>query len=235
MIRLGKNTSTLTRSVPTFVFLVLGISILSFLLLSCSYTPPKNYYIEFALMEEWGEHNRQQSNRQLGDVVVHPEESEPLTIAFEVGYAPRGLIEFIPVAEEFRVIPEVVPPIEKTKVIISIQERALETVFRQEKIHMVHYRAKNGRLTGKSNVVQINFVPASFSDRSIYAEFLMITAIVHGAQLEKDTVDVVKCVVEDDNGSPVMSLEGNILTYLKYKEALIEKQEWENQLQIVKY
>ena len=117
MIRLGKNTSTLTRSVPTFVFLVLGINILSCFLLSCSYTPPKNYYIEFALMEEWGEHNRQQSNRQLGDVVVHPEESEPLTIAFEVGYAPRGLIEFIPVAEEFRVIPEVVPPIEKTKIV----------------------------------------------------------------------------------------------------------------------
>ena len=149
-------------------------------------------------------------------------------------FSKEKLLE-LPVAEEFQVIPEVVPPIEKTKVIISIQEKALETVFRQEKIHMVHYRAKNGRLTGKSNVVQINFVPASFSDRSIYAEFLMITAIVHGAQLEKDTVDVVKCVVEDDNGSPVMSLEGNILTYLKYKEALIEKQEWENQLQIVKY
>ena len=152
-----------------------------------------------------------------------------------MGYAPQGLIEFIPIAEEVRVIPEVVPPIEKTKVIISIQEKALETVFRQEKIHIVHYRAKNGRLKGKSNVVQINFVPASFSVRSISAEFLMITALVHGAQLEKDTVDVVKCVVEDDTGSPVMSLEGDVLVYLKYKEALIGKREWENQLQIVKY
>ena len=100
---------------------------------------------------------------------------------------------------------------------------------------MVHYRAKNGRLKGELNVVQINFVPVSFSDRAIYEEFLMITAVVHGVQLEKDTVDVVKCVVEDDTGSPVMSLEGDVLAYLKYKEALIGKREWENQLQIVKY
>ena len=235
MIRLGKNTSTLTRSVPAFVLLVLGINILSFFLLSCSYTPPKNYYIEFALMEEWGEHNRQQSNRQLGDVVVHPEKLEPLAIAFEVGHAPQGFIGFIPVLEESQVVSEIDPPAKRTKVAISIQETALETVLRQEKINMVHYRAKNGRLKGELNVVQINFVPVSFSARAIYEEFLMITAVVHGVQLEKDTVDVVKCVVEDDTGSPGMSLEGDVLVYLKYKEALIGKREWENQLQIVKY
>jgi hypothetical protein len=42
-------------------------------------------------------------------------------------------------------------------------------------------------------------------------------------------------VAEDDDGSPIMSLEGNISTYLKYREAEIGKKEWENQLQIVKY
>ena len=235
MIRLGKNTSTLTKSVPAFIFVVLGINISSFFPLSCSYTPPKNYYIEFALMEEWGEHNRQQSNRKIGDVVVHPEKSEPRAIAFEVGHPPQGFIGFMPVAEESQIISEAPPPVKKPKVAIAIQDKALETVFRQEQINMVHYRVKNGRLKGKANVVQINFVPVSFSDRAIYAEFLMITAIVHGVQLEKDTVDVVKCVAEDDDGSPIMSLEGNISTYLKYREAEIGKKEWENQLQIVKY
>ena len=235
MIPLGKNTFTLAKSVPAFFFLVLGISISSFLLLSCSYTPPKNYYIEFALMEEWGEHNRRQSNREVGDVVVHPEELEPLALAFGVGQDPQGFIGFVPILEEPLIVSNVPVPVKRAKIAVAIQEKALETVFRQEQINMVHYRAKNGRLKGKANVVQINFVPASFSDRAIYAEFLMITAIVHGVQLEKDTVDVVKCVVEDDNGSPIMSLEGSVSTYLKYREAQMGKKEWENQLQIVKY
>ena len=59
-----------------------------------------------------------------------------------------------------------------------------------------------GGLKANRDAVQVHFVPRALSDRAIKQEFLMICAIVHGAQLEPDTIDVVRAIAEDEDGNP---------------------------------
>ncbi len=83
--------------------------------------------------------------------------------------------------------------------------------------------------------MQIHFVPQAFSDVARQREFLLLTAIAYGSQLEKNTIDTVRAIAEDDSGSPLMMLEGTITTYLQYFSGNIRLQDWRSQLQIKKY
>ena len=83
--------------------------------------------------------------------------------------------------------------------------------------------------------MQIHFVPKAFSDIAIQREFLLLTAIAYGSQLEKNTIDIIRAIAEDDSGSPLMMLEGTINTYQQYFSGNIRLQDWRSQLQIKKY
>ena len=196
---------------------------------------PKDYYFEFTLMEEWGEHNRRRTGRDPLQTVSHPEKSEPLAIAFETGKAPAQLIAFKPYK-----IPEPQPTdqsLQRTlsRVPISWQQDALRQVFQEQNIQITHLRSKNGRLEGKQNVVQVHFIPRAFSDRAVKQEFLMVCAIVHGAQLETDTIDVVRAIAEDEDGTPTIRLETQVENYKSYLGERISLGEWESQLQFDKF
>ncbi|MDE0300926.1 MAG: hypothetical protein OXN17_20020 [Candidatus Poribacteria bacterium] len=186
-------------------------------------------------MEEWGDHNRRRTGRDLHQTVSHPEKSEPLAVAFEAGKAPAQLIGFKPLQ-----IPETPPTDQSTqrtlpRVPISWQQDALRQVFQEQKFEVTHLRSKNGRLEGKQNVVQVHFIPRAFSDRAIKQEFLMICAIVHGAQLDPDTIDVVRAIAEDEDGTPKYRLETQVVNYKSYLEKQINLGEWESHLRFDRF
>lgn len=186
-------------------------------------------------MEEWGEHNRQRTGRNPRQTISHPEKSEPLSVAFEVGKAPTQLIGFKPYKITEPQSANQPPQRKLPKVSISWQQDALRHVFQEQKIRVTHWRSKDGRLEGKQNVVQIHFVPRALSDRAIKQEFLMICAIVHGAQLEPDTIDVVRAIAEDEDGSPKMRLETLAANYKAYLEERINLAKWEGRLRLDKF
>ena len=223
---------------PTLNVSLLFIS-LSFLFLACGFRAPTDYYFEFTLMEEWGEHNRRRTGREPHQVISHPEKTEPLVIAFEVGEAPSELLGFepyeIPEPQPQPQPADRPPPRMVLKVPISLQQDALRMVFQEQGIHATHWRLKDGRLEGKQNIVQVHFIPRAFSDRAIKEEFLMVCAIVHGAQLEKDTIDVVRGIAENEDGTPQMTLETQVTNYRAYLQERTNLQQWESQLRLRRF
>ena len=208
---------------------------LSFLLLGCTLHAPEDYYYEFALMEGWGKTNRQKTGRELHEVIRHPENSEPLVIAFEVGKPPAALLGFIPY--DVSDLPEVDQPstIATPKVPISLRGEVLQQLFNEKQIRVVHWRLRNGRLRDDQNVVLLNFIPRAFSERVIKEEFLMIFALVHAAQTEADTIDVIRVMAEDENGTPQMSLEAQVVNYTAYLQGKIDGQQWEQRLRLQRF
>ena len=79
----------------------------------------------------------------------------------------------------------------------------------RNKIRVVHWRLKNGRLQDDQNVVLLDFIPRVSSERAIKEEFLMIFALVYAAQIQADTIDVIRGMAEDENGTPQLSLGGS--------------------------
>lgn len=213
-------------------FLILS---LPFLLLACTLHAPEDYYYEFALMEGWGKTNRQKTGRQLHEVIRHPENSEPLVIAFEVGKPPAALIGFVPYHGPD--LPEVDQPSNVTvsKMPISLRGEVLRQLFIEKQIRVVHWRLKNGRLNDDQNVVLLNFIPRAFSERAIKEEFLIIFALVHAAQTEADTIDAIRVVAEDENGTPQMSLEAQVVNYTAYLQGKIDGQQWEQRLRLQRF
>ena len=206
-----------------------------FLGLACSIQAPEDYYFQFALMEEWGKYNRQNTGRTVHDVVSHPENADPLVIAFEVGNPPAELLGFVPYD-----IPEPRSASQPTdavlpKVPVFLQQEALRQIFQEKNIQAISWRLKNGRLEGKQNLVQVNFIPSAFSERAIQEEFLMICAVVYGAQTQENTIDVVRGIAEAENGTPQMSLEAQIANYTAYLLGEIDGQQWEGRLQVDRF
>ncbi len=213
-------------------FLILS---LPFLLPACTLHAPEDYYYEFALMEGWGNTNRQNTGRQLHEVIRHPENREPLVIAFEVGKPPAALIGFVPY--DLPDLPEVdQPPIVTVpKVPISLRGEVLRQLFVEKQIRVVHWRLKNGRLKDDQNVVLLNFIPRAFSERAIKEEFLIIFALVHAVQTQADTIDAIRVMAEDENGVPQMSLEAQVVNYTAYLQGQIDGQQWEQRLRLQRF
>ena len=213
-------------------FLILS---LPFLLLACTLHAPEDYYYEFALMEGWGKTNRQKTGRQLHEVIRHPENNEPLVIAFEVGKPPAALIGFVPY--EGTDLPEVAQPSDATvsKVPISLRGEVLRQLFVDKHIRVVHWRLKNGRLNDDQNVVLLNFIPRAFSERAIKEEFLIIFALVHAAQTQADTIDAIRVMAEAENGTPQMSLEAQVANYTAYLQGKIDGQQWDQRLRLQRF
>ena len=180
-------------------------------------------------------HNRQRTGRDPRQTVSHPEKSELLAIAFEIGKAPTQLIGFKPYKIPKPQLTDQPPQRMLPRVPISWQQDAIRQVFQKQKIQVTYWRSKNGRLEGKQNVVQVHFIPRALSARAIKQEFLMICAIVHGAQLEPDTIDVVRAIAEDEDGTPKMRLETQVENYKAYLEERINLGEWESQLRFDKF
>ncbi|MCZ6680465.1 MAG: hypothetical protein O7E52_24810, partial [Candidatus Poribacteria bacterium] len=155
---------------------------------------PEDYYFQFALMEEWGKYNRQQTGRMPHEVIPSPENTQPLVVAFEVGKPPAELLGFvsynIPGAQATEEPTDVALP----SVPISLQQEVLQQLFDEKQIRVVHWRLKHARLEGKQNRVLLNFIPRAFSERAIKEEFLMICAIVHGAQTQAGTIDIIRVI-----------------------------------------
>ena len=213
-------------------FLILS---LPFLLSACTLHAPEDYYYEFALMEGWGKTNRQKTGRQLHEVIRHPENNEPLVIAFEVGKPPTALIGFVPY--EGPDLPEVDQPsnVTASKVPISLRGEILRQLFIEKQIRVVHWRLKNGRLDDDQNVVLLNFIPRAFSERAIKEEFLIIFALVHAVQTQADTIDAIRVMAEDESGTPQMSLEAQVINYTAYLQGEIDRQQWEQRLRLQRF
>ena len=222
-------TKSMRFPVNKTCFLILGCSLLEF---ACAIQAPEDYYFQFAKMEGWGKYNRQETGRATHELITHPEDAEPLIIAFEVGKPPAELLGFVPYET-----PQPQPasqPLADTvrpKVTISLQRKVLRQMFEEQEIQAVHWRLNDGRLEGKQNIVQIHFVPRASSDQAIRKEFLMICAIVNGAQTQESTIDVIKGIVEGEDGTPQMILETQTASYEAYLSGQIDKAEWENRVQ----
>jgi hypothetical protein len=219
-------------SVNKTCFLLLSFP---FLLLACTLQTPEDYYFQFALMEEWGKYNRRETGRMPYEVIRHPENTKPLVIAFEVGKPPAELLGFVPYdipdAQAIDQPTDVAAP----KAPISLQQEALRQLFVEKQIRVIHWRLKNGRLEGKQNIVLLNFIPRAFSDRAIKEEFLMICAIVHGAQMQENTIDVIRGIAEEEDGTPQMSLEAQVANYRAYLHGQIDGQQWEERLRLKRF
>ena len=236
----GKNISTCRSYNQILISIVFLLGLM--LSLGCSLKAPEDYYLLFRGMEAWGQKNRTVTKRTLGNIIEPPEKQQPLVVAFEVGQEPASFFGFSEIewVEEPEIASIVKPdktglPVELPKVVIAIQDKAFHQVCQEENINLIHWRPRNGRLENGSNIVQINFIPQGFSDIAIYHDFLLITAIAYGSQIEKNTIDAIRAVAEDDSGSPVMLLEGSIESYLQYFSGKMDLQDWQRQLQIKKY
>lgn len=238
MILPGRSISTCKQVLYMFRYFLILVLLVS---CGCSIKAPDDYYLLFRGMEAWGQKNRSNTKRTVGDIVEPPENQQPLVVAFAIGQQPAGFLGFIPIG-----LPEPVEPTEKDtmtllpvetppKKAIAIQDDAFRQICKEENIKLVHWRPNNGRLNGTSNVVQIHFVPQAFSDIAIQREFLLLTAIAYGSQLEKNTIDIIRAIAEDDSGSPLMMLEGTISAYQQYFSGNIRLQDWRSQLQIKEY
>lgn len=230
----AKNRGCFSVYAHVHIFTVLILSFL-FLLSACSLQAPEDYYYEFALMEGWGKTNRQKTGRQLHEVIRHPENSEPLVIAFEVGKPPTALLGFVPYDVPHLPEEDLSVDIATPKVPISLRDEVLRRLFNEKQIRVVHWRLKNGRLKDDQNVVLLNFIPRALSERAIKEEYLIIFAIVHAAQTQTDTIDAIRCVAEDENGTPQMSLEAQVVNYVAYLEGKIDGQQWEQRLRFQRF
>ena len=214
-------------------FFILSFPLVGF---ACAIQAPEDYYFQFSLMEEWGKYNRRETGRAPSASITHPENAEPLIIAFEVGEPASGWLGFVPynMAE---VQPAGEPSIDvlKPKVPISLQQEVLRQMFQEQKIQAVHWRLNDGRLKGEHNIVQIHFIPSALSDQAIKKEFLMICAIVHGVQSQGNTVDVIKGIVEREDGTPHMIVETQVTDYVAYLREQIDKAEWETQVKLKRF
>ena len=63
----------------------------------------------------------------------------------------------------------------------------------------------------------------------------MIFAIVHAAQSQTDTIDVIRVIAEDENGTPQMSLEAQVVNYTAYLQEKIDGQQWEQRLRVQRF
>ena len=63
----------------------------------------------------------------------------------------------------------------------------------------------------------------------------MIFALVHAAQTQGDTIDVVRVMAEDENGTPQMSLEAQVVNYTAYLQGKIDGQQWEQRLRLQRF
>lgn len=214
-------------------FFVLSFPLLG---LACAIQAPEDYYFQFSLMEEWGKHNRRETGRAPNESVIHPENAEPLVVAFEVGNPASGWLGFVPynMAEDQPTSKPATDTI-KPKVPISLQQEVLRQMFQAQEIHTVHWRLNDGRLDGGDNIFQIHFIPQTLSDKAIKKEFLMICAIVHGTQTQEDTVDVIKGIVEGEDGTPKMIVEIQVTDYVDYLRGQMDNAEWETQVTLKKF
>ena len=238
--KLAKNhryfaATVLVRSCAHMYISNVLILSLPFLLLACTLQAPEDYYYEFALMEGWGKTNRQKTGRQLHEVIHHPENSEPLVIAFEIGKPPAALLGFVPYDVPDKPQVDQLPDVATPKVPISLRSEVLRQLFDEKQIRVVHWRLSNGRLKGDRNVVLLNFIPRALSERAIKEEFLMIFAIVHAAQTQADTIDAIRGMAEGENGTPQMSLEAQVENYAAYLQGKIDGQQWEQRLRLQRF
>ena len=238
--KLRKNRRCFSVPLPTHACVhvyIFNVLILSFplLLLACTLQAPEDYYYEFALMEGWGKANREQTGRQLHEVIRHPENNKPLVIAFEVGKPPAALVGFIPYDASNVPDTDLSPGVATPKVAISLPQEVLRKLFDEKRIRVVHWRWRNGRLKDDQNIVILNFIPRAFSERAIKEEFLMIFAIVHAAQLQTDTIDAIRVIAEDENGTPQMSLEAQAVNYAAYLQEKIDGHQWEQRLRVQRF
>lgn len=237
--------TNLGTSICIFKFMRLSINKTYFFLLSfplvgiaCAIQAPEDYYYQFSLMEEWGKHNRLETGRSLGTSITHPEIAEPLIVAFEVGKPASEWLGYVPYKRaDVQTADEGEPTIDapKPKVPISLQQEVLRQMFQKQKIQAVHWRLNDGRLKGEQNIVQIHFIPSALSDQAIKKEFLMICAIVHGTQTQSNTVDVIKGIVEGEDGTPQMIVETQITDYVAYLREQIDNAEWETQVKLKRF
>jgi len=207
--------------------------LLSFFFCSCLQAP-KDYYYQFALIERWGAKKREETQRKVTDMVVHPEQTKPLTVAFfprETDLGFKGIVSITKPDPSKIKKPETLA---KSKATVAITQDILNLTLNRAGVDVVAIRIINGRMEDKENLVRVNFVPKALSYDSIYKQFLKLCAVIEAIQTQKGTVDKVNAIVEKDN-IPYMMLESSIENYKAYMNEEISLEEWINHLEIKKF
>lgn len=213
----------------TQIFITL---LLSIFFCSCLQAP-KDYYYQFRLIEKYGMERREETQRKITDVVRHPEQTQPLTVAFfpeEKNQEPQPT-RMVQITKSNPSKIEKSEKLAKSKVPVGIDRNVLAQTLNQAGFDVIAIRITNGRLEGKKNLVRVNFAPEALSYNSIYKQFLKLCAIVEASQVQKGTVDKVNSIVEKDN-MPYMMLESSIENYKAYMNEEISLEKWVNNLRI---
>lgn len=211
----------------TRIFVIL---LLSLFFCSCL-RAPTDYYYKFILIEKWGMERREETQRKITDVVVHPEQNKPL---IDISSPEEKKTEFRGMIHLNKSEPSKIKELDKSvksKVPVAIDREFLNQALKKTGFDVVLIRIVNGRLEGKENLVRVNFTPQSLYYDSIYKQFLKLCAIVEAAQTQKGTVDRVNAIVEEDN-KPYMILESSIENYKAYMNEEISLEEWISNLEI---
>ena len=209
------------------------IILLSFFFCSCLQAP-RDYYYQFALIERWGAKRREKTQRKVTDVVVHPEQTKPLIVAFFPEEKDTGFKGIVPITKPDPSQIEKPETLAKSKVPVAITQDILTLTLNQAGIDVVAIRIVNGRLEDKENLVRVNFVPKALSYDSIYKQFLKLCAVIEVIQAKKGTVDKVNAIIEKDD-MPYMMLESSIENYKAYMNEKISLEEWISHLEITKF
>ncbi len=205
---------------------------LVFLLTVLSCYAPKDYYLELAKMEHLGAKLRQES----GGIPSEQRMEDPVVLAFEPGQTKSELIQFDVRSTTDEDNSSIPTRIFRDPVPIAVNQEALKRTLNQKGIVVTEIRAVDDRLKGQSNILRIAFVPQAFSDEAVYEAYLLISAVVRGADTGEGTVDKVIGIVEDQSANTRMILEGQIQDYINYIEGQkISQQEWLKRLKIKRF
>ena len=85
MILPGRSISTCKQVLYMFRYFLILVLLVS---CGCSIKAPDDYYLLFRGMEAWGQKNRSNTKRTVGDIVEPPENQQPLVVAFAIGQQP---------------------------------------------------------------------------------------------------------------------------------------------------
>jgi hypothetical protein len=197
-------------------------------------------------MEEYGEQARRDSGRRPGEIIEPVKETEPVILSNSPGEEmevsdniQQNTEEMPPPVEEnteFEVSEEPPPEREIIKEPEPVPERRLEPIAVASDviksalnsadlgINARSVELVNGRLSGGKNSVRVNFLTQSID--LIDDKFVAICAVIYHLNSEKNTVDSVVGIAEDQQVNLLAIFQSDMSDIAAWMRNEISRAEW---------
>lgn len=200
---------------------------------------PANDYVATAYMLRFGEEQRRESGRTVGEIVVPSDAQRAARMAIPTPDNNNVTLEKLPddppVAAPNPTPAVVTPPVAADAVAVDLDRARLVNFLKtSHEVAVVDAQALNGRLVGGKNILRVEFVPRARSDESLLREFALVCASVLGMDKNR-TVDTVLLLAIDARFLPWMSMKTEMPDFEKYQSNATPLKEWRRRIETVRY